>query len=46
MQVLIDIPNDARESIENGSFGVKYNIYDLCGWIMNWKIIPADKEDE
>jgi len=35
MRLIIDIPEDAKKSIENGSFGAKYTLYDICGWVMN-----------
>lgn len=42
MQIVIDIPDEIIESIENGSFGAKYNIYDLCGFIVNSTLLPKN----
>ena len=35
MQVIIDIPEEMHKSIQQGSFGAKYTIYDLVGCVMN-----------
>ena len=40
MKVIVDIPKEMRKSIEDGSFGAKYNMYDLCGCIMNGTVLP------
>ena len=29
MQIVIKIPDDMKEAIDKGSFGAKYNIYDI-----------------
>ena len=42
MQIVVDIPDEIIESIENGSFGAKYNIYDLCGFIVNGTSLPKN----
>lgn len=42
MQIVVDIPDEIIKSIENGSFGAKYNIYDLCGFIMNSTPLPKN----
>ena len=42
MQIVVDIPDEIVESIEKGSFGVKYNIYDLCGFVMNGTPLPKN----
>lgn len=41
MQVIIDIPEEMHKSIEQGSFGAKYTIYDLFGCVMNGIPLPA-----
>lgn len=41
MQVIIDIPEEMHKSIEQGSFGAKYTIYDLFGCVMNGTPLPA-----
>lgn len=40
MKIIIDISEEMHNSIANGSFGAKYNIYDLCGLIMNGIPLP------
>lgn len=40
MQIVIDIPEEMKQAIENGSFSAKYNIYDLCGLVMNSTLLP------
>ena len=35
MKIVIDIPNDMIEALEQGSFSAKYNMYDLVGCVMN-----------
>lgn len=42
MQIVVDIPDEIIKSIENGSFGAKYNIYDLCGFIVNGTPLPKN----
>lgn len=35
MKLIIDIPEGMLKALEQGCFGAKYNIYDLCGCVMN-----------
>ena len=35
MKVLIEIDEGLIDSLKNGSFGIKYNTYDLCGAVAN-----------
>ena len=42
MEMVVKIPDDMIKSLEQGSFGAKYNIYDLVGCLMNGKLLPAD----
>lgn len=35
MKLVIDIPKEMIISLEQGSFGTKYNMYDLVGCVMN-----------
>ena len=44
MQIVIDIPDDMIKSIEQGSFGAKYNTYDLVGCLMNGTPLPEGAE--
>ena len=45
MQIVIDIPDDMIESLEQGNFGAKYNIYDLVGCLMNGTPLPDHHGD-
>lgn len=40
MKIVIDIPEEMRTALEQGSFGAKYNIYDLAGCVMNGTPLP------
>lgn len=40
MKVLIEIDDRLIDSLKNGSFGIRYNTYDLCGAVANG--IPLD----
>lgn len=40
MEIVVKIPDDMIKSIEQGSFGAKYNIYDLVGCLMNGTPLP------
>lgn len=40
MRLIIDVPEDAIKAIENGNFGEKYTLYDICGWVMNGTPLP------
>lgn len=35
MKIVIDIPKEMHKALEQGSFGAKYNMYDLVGVVMN-----------
>lgn len=35
MQIVIDIPKEMHKAFVQGSFGAKYNMYDLVGCVMN-----------
>ena len=35
MKVLIEIDKGLIDSLKNGSFGIRYNTYDLCGAVAN-----------
>ena len=41
MKIVIDIPKEMILSLEQGSFGAKYNMYDLIGCVMNGTPLPA-----
>lgn len=45
MQIVIDIPEEMIISLEQDSFGAKYNIYDLVGCIMNGIPLPKGHGD-
>ena len=40
MEIVVKIPDDMIKSLEQGSFGAKYNIYDLVGFLMNGMPLP------
>lgn len=40
MQIVIDIPGEMVKALEQGCFGAMYNIYDLCGCVMNGTPLP------
>ena len=40
MKIVIDIPKEIIISLEQGSFGAKYNMYDLIGCVMNGTPLP------
>ena len=40
MKLIIEIPEEMTEALNNGSFGVRYNAYDICGCVMNGTPIP------
>ena len=40
MEIVVKIPDDMIKSLEQGSFGAKYNIYDLVGCLMNGTPLP------
>lgn len=42
MKLVIDIPEEMVKALEQGSFGAKYNMYDLVGCVMNGK--PIEQE--
>lgn len=44
MKLMIDIPDDMIKSIEQGSFGAKYNTYDIVGCLMNGTPLPDGAE--
>lgn len=39
-KILIDIPKEMHKALEQGSFGAKYNMYDLVGVVMNGTPLP------
>lgn len=50
MQIVIDIPEEMVMALKQGSFGAKYNMYDIVGCVMNGtplskhgRLIDADK---
>ena len=45
MQIVIKIPEDAIESIINGSFGARYKSYDVLGWLVKGKELPKGHGD-
>ena len=40
MEIVVKIPDDMIKSLEQGSFGAKYNIYDLVWRLMNGTLLP------
>lgn len=40
MKIVIDIPKEMHKALEQGSFGAKYNMYDLVGCVMNGILLP------
>lgn len=40
MKIVIDIPKEMYIALKQGVFGVKYNMYDLAGCVMNGTLIP------
>lgn len=40
MQIVIDIPEEMVMALKQGSFGAKYNMYDLVGCVMNGTPLP------
>lgn len=40
MKIVIDIPKEMHEAFVQGSFGAKYNMYDLVGVVMNGTVLP------
>lgn len=40
MQIVIDIPKEMHKAFVQGSFGAKYNMYDLVGCVMNGTPLP------
>lgn len=44
MKVVIDIPEEMRTSLELGSFGAKYSMYDLAGCVMHGTPLPKGHE--
>lgn len=45
MKIVIDIPKEMILSLEQGSFGAKYNMYDLIGCVMNGTPLPKGHGD-
>lgn len=41
MKLIIEIPETMTQELKDGCFGVKHNVYELVGCIMNG--IPLDK---
>ena len=44
MKIVIDIPKEMILSLEQGSFGAKYNLYDLIDRVMNGTPLPKCNE--
>ena len=44
MKLIIDIPETMIQELKDGCFGVKHNVYELAGCIMNG--IPLEEELE
>ena len=42
MEILVKIPDDMVKSLEQGSFGAKYNIYNLGGCLMNGTVLSKN----
>ena len=40
MKIVIDIPKEMHKALVQGSFGAKYNVYDLVGCVMNGTLLP------
>ena len=40
MKIVIDIPKEMHKALVQGSFGAKYNMYDLVGCVMNGILLP------
>lgn len=40
MKLIVDIPEEIIVALKDGSFGVRFNIYDLCGYLMNGTPLP------
>ena len=40
MKLVIDIPEEMIIALKQGSFGTKYNMYDLVGCVMNGTPLP------
>lgn len=40
MQIVIDIPEGMVKALDQGCFDATYNIYDLCGCVMNGTPLP------
>ena len=40
MKLIIEIPEGMVKALEQGCFGTKYSIYDLCGCVMNGTPLP------
>lgn len=45
MQIVIDIPEEMIKALKEGCFGAKYNIYDICGCVMNGTPLPKGHGD-
>lgn len=45
MKIVIEIPKGMVKALEQGCFGAKYNIYDLCGCVMNGTPLPKGHGD-
>lgn len=45
MKLIIDIPKKMVKALEQGSFGIKYNMYDLVDCVMNGTPIEQELKD-
>ena len=45
MQIVIEIPKEMYKAFVQGSFGAKYNMYDLVGCVMNGTPLPKGHGD-
>lgn len=40
MELVVNIPEEIVTTLKQGSFGAKYNMYDLVGCVMNGILLP------
>lgn len=45
MKIVIEIPKEMHKAFIQGSFGAKYNMYDLVGCVMNGTPLPKGHGD-
>lgn len=44
MQIVIEIPETMIQELKDGCFGVKHNVYELAGCIMNGTALPEQHD--